>query len=65
MTRPLAFTEAQIIRAMRAIQKAGKFVVGVKLDGTLIVAEKPLDIASINPAEVHYEPASKWEDQRG
>jgi hypothetical protein len=65
MTRPLPFTEASIARAIRGVERAGHFVVGVKPDGTLIVGDKPVDTASLIPADAHNVPASKWEDQRG
>ena len=45
MTRALPFTEASVARAIKGVARAGRFVVGVKPDGTLIVAEKPIDAA--------------------
>ena len=65
MTRALPFTAASLARAIKGVEKAGRFVVGVKPDGTLIVTNKPIDITSVFPADGHNEPASKWEDQRG
>ena len=65
MTRALPFTTASLARAIKGVEKAGRFVVGVKPDGTLVVADKPIDITSVFPANGHNEPASKWEDQRG
>ena len=65
MTRALPFTAASLARAIKGVEKAGRFVVGVKPDGTLIVTDKPIDITSVFPADGHNEPASKWEDQRG
>jgi hypothetical protein len=64
MTRALPFTEASLARAIKGVERAGRFVIGVRADGTLIVGDKPLDSASMIPADVHNEPASKWEDQR-
>lgn len=49
MTRALPFTEASIARRIKGVQRAGLHVVGVKPDGTLIVAEKPVDVASLVP----------------
>jgi len=65
MTSPLPFTEASLARAIKAVIRAGRFVVGIKPDGTLIVGDKPIDTASLVPVDVQNVPASKWEDQRG
>ena len=48
MTRTLPFTEASVARAIKGVKRSGHFVVGVKPDGTLIVAEKPIDITSLS-----------------
>jgi hypothetical protein len=37
MTRPLAFTQASLCRAIRAARKEGLRVAGIRPDGTLIV----------------------------
>jgi hypothetical protein len=64
MTSALPFTEASLARAIRGVEKAGRFVVGIRLsDGTLIVADKPIDTASLVPETAQSKPASKWEDQ--
>jgi len=56
MTRALPYTEASITRAIRGVERAGLHVVGVRVsDGTLIVADKPIDPASLVPTD---EPAS-------
>jgi hypothetical protein len=49
MSRALPFTAAGIARAIKGVELAGRHVVGVKPDGTLIVAEKPIDAASLVP----------------
>lgn len=64
MTRTLPFTEASLARAIKGVERAGRFVIGVKADGTLIVGDKPIDSASMIPTDGQNEPASKWEDQR-
>lgn len=64
MTRALPFTAASIARAIKGVEAAGLFVVGVKPDGTLIVGDKPIDTASLVPGVAQDEPASKWEDSR-
>jgi hypothetical protein len=51
MSRPLPFTQASIARAIKGVEKAGRFVWGVKPDGTLIVGDKPLDAASNVPID--------------
>lgn len=50
MTRALPFTELSLARAIKGVEKAGRFVVGVRADGTLIVGDKPFDSASLAPA---------------
>jgi hypothetical protein len=64
MTKALPFTEASLARAIKGVERAGRFVIGVRTDGTLIVGDKPIDSASILPPERQDAPASKWEDQR-
>lgn len=64
MTRALPFTEASLARAIKGVERAGRFVIGVRADGTLIVGDKPIDSASMIPPERQDEPTSKWEDQR-
>jgi hypothetical protein len=64
MTRALPFTSASLARAIKGVERAGRFVIGVKPDGTLIVGDKPIDSASIVPSVVHNATTSKWEDQR-
>jgi hypothetical protein len=64
MTKALPFTEASLARAIKAVERAGRFVIGVRTDGTLIVGDKPIDSASMIPAQAQDAPASKWEDQR-
>jgi hypothetical protein len=64
MTRALPFTEASLARAIKGVERAGRFVIGVRADGTLIVGDKPIETASMIPLEGQNAPASKWEDQR-
>jgi hypothetical protein len=63
MTRPLPFTEASLARAIRGVERAGLYVVGVKPDGTVLVADKRLDTVSLVPEIEQDAPASKWEDK--
>ena len=65
MSRALPFTAASLARAIKGVEMAGRFVVGVRPDGTVIVGDKPIDSASLIPADAHNASASKWEDQRG
>jgi hypothetical protein len=58
MTRALPFTIASLARAIKGVEQAGRFVWGVKPDGTLIVGDKPLDAASIVPAEEQTSPTA-------
>jgi len=56
MTRALPFTEVSVARAIKGVERAGRFVVGVRPDGTLIVAEKPLDVTSLLPLDTQPSP---------
>ena len=62
MTRALPFTEASIARIIRGVMKAGLYVVGVKPDGTLITADKPIDPTSLAP--VNEQPSPTAETRR-
>jgi hypothetical protein len=59
MTKALPFTQHSLARAIKGVEAAGRFVVGVKPDGTLIVADKPVDIASLVPANEEPSPPAK------
>jgi hypothetical protein len=61
MTKALPFTEASLARAIKGVERAGRFVIGVRPDGTLIVGHKPVDVANLVADNA---PASKWEDQQ-
>ena len=62
MTKPIPFTAAGLARAIRGVELAGRHVVGVKPGGTLIIADKPVDTASLVPAIEQNGSASKWQD---
>lgn len=64
MTKALRFTEASLARAIKGIERAGRYVLGVRPDGTLIVGEKPIDPTSLVPPVGEDVPPSKWEDER-
>lgn len=51
MTRAIPFTVASLARAIKGVEEAGRFVIGVKPDGTLIVGDKPIEAASLVPAD--------------
>lgn len=57
MTKPLPFTSAGIARLVRGIEAAGRFVIGIKPDGTLIVGDKLVETASLVPVEPQPSPA--------
>jgi hypothetical protein len=68
MTRAMPFTKASLARAIKGVEKAGRFVVGVKLaDGILIVAEKPVDVASLVPEVEEPSPPEtrSWRERLG
>lgn len=56
MTKPMPFTSASLARAIKGVEAAGRHVVGVKADGTLIVGDKPVDVASLVPQETQPSP---------
>jgi hypothetical protein len=56
MSKALPFTEASLARAIKGVEKAGRFVIGVRTDGTLIVGDKPIDSASLVPQEPQLSP---------
>jgi hypothetical protein len=59
MTRALPFTQASLARAIKGVEKAGRHVVGIRLpDGTLIIADKPVDVASLVLSEAQISPPS-------
>jgi hypothetical protein len=58
VTKRLPFTALAVERAIRGVKQAGHFVVGVKPDGTLIVADKPFDVASLVPMDAQPSPPS-------
>jgi hypothetical protein len=64
MSRALPYTEASLARRIKGVKRAGLHVVGVKADGTLIVAEKPVDVASLVPEVEEPSPSDKssWDD---
>jgi hypothetical protein len=64
VTKALPFTVAGLARAIKGVELAGRHVIGVRPDGTLIVGEKPVEVASLVPHFAQDVPASKWEDQR-
>jgi hypothetical protein len=59
MTKPIPFTAAGLARAIKGVEQAGRFVVGVRPDGTVIVADKPLDPASLVPEFEQASPSVK------
>jgi hypothetical protein len=56
MTRALPFTEASLARRIKGAEKAGKHAVAITVDGTVLIADKPLDVTSIVPAEAPISP---------
>jgi hypothetical protein len=57
VTKALPFTQASLARAIKGVEKVGRHVVGVRpSDGMLIIADKPVDLASFVPAEAQSSP---------
>lgn len=63
MTKALPFTVLSLARAIKGVELAGRFVIGVRPDGTLIVGDKPVVTASMVPLVSDNARSSKWEDQ--
>jgi hypothetical protein len=59
MTKALPFTKASLRRAIEAVESTGKIVVAVRPDGTLIVGDKPVDVAKLVSEDAS---PSVWED---
>lgn len=50
MSRALPFTQASLARAIKGVELAGRFVIGMRVgDGTLIIGDKPVDVTSLLP----------------
>jgi hypothetical protein len=65
MTKPLPFTQAAIERAIRAAEKRGYKVGGVKPDGTVLVysgEDRPENLSIAPDGEQHREDHS-WDDR--
>ena len=58
MTCALPFTKASLARAIKGVELAGRFVIGVKPDGILIVGDKPIETASFVPQDAQLSPVS-------
>ena len=65
MTKPLPYTAAGIARQIRGVTDAGLHAIGVTVDGTVLIGDKPIDTTSLAPAPLleHDNPASKWGDE--
>jgi hypothetical protein len=65
VTAKLPFTVASVARAVKGVEAAGRFVVGIAPNGTLLVSDKPLDLSSLVPPTIDTSPPkpSKWEDK--
>lgn len=65
MTTRLPFTQAAICRAIRAAEKAGYRVGGVKPDGTVLVyaGEDRPEALSIVPTPAKDDGGSSWDDR--
>jgi hypothetical protein len=62
MTKALPFTEALLARGIKGVEKAGRYVVGVKVSREhfeLIVADKPANNASFAPPDTQTSPAAE------
>jgi len=65
VTKALPFTQANIEKRIRAARRAGLFVTGITVDGTVLVSEEPpANIGSIRSSafalDSGYDP--RWDD---
>lgn len=65
MTRALPFTEISLARAIKGVERAGRFVIGVRADGTLIVGDKPVETASLVPQVAQDVPMRRFGEKLG
>ncbi len=65
MPKALPFTEVSLARAIKGVERAGRFVIGVKTDGTLIVGDKPIDSASLVPQVAQDAPVRRFGEKLG
>jgi len=59
MTKALPYTAASIARLIKGVEMAGRYVVGVKPDGTLIVGNSPVDVGSLVPPDEQNAPTAR------
>jgi hypothetical protein len=59
MTGKAVCTEAQIRRAIKAAQKEGLPIAGVRPDGTVIIGEPAMSLVPDQPSDAWLDP-SKW-----
>jgi hypothetical protein len=64
MSKALPFTAASLARAIRGVELAGRFVIGVRPCGTLIVGDKPVETTSLVP-EVEQPSPRKFGEKLG
>jgi hypothetical protein len=57
--RTIPFTAASLARAIKGVEQAGRFVVGVRPDGTLIVGDKLVETAFLIPTDAQSSPPTR------
>lgn len=62
MSERLPFTQARIVRAIKAAEKAGKRVTGIRPDGTILVQDGDAPIAPTETQE-HDAASNSWADR--
>jgi hypothetical protein len=63
MTKAVPFTQASLRRAILAAEAAGKHVIGIRSDGTLILGDHAIDTEKFGPAKDDSDLA-KWQKVR-
>ncbi len=62
MTRPVAFTQASINRAVKAARRAGLRVIGITAAGVVLVQDGDFPVALPNHLDDSPSPLDKWGD---
>jgi hypothetical protein len=63
VTRTVPFTQASLRRAILAAEAAGKHVIGIRPDGTLIIGDHAIDTEKFGPGKDDGD-LSKWQKVR-
>ena len=63
MTERMSFTQARVIRAVAAARKAGLRVIGIRVDGTVLVQEGDAPIVPAGEQKQDAPAGTSWDDR--